>query len=160
MVSNKDLKKKREDLHEKLQLLRSITHSHSLDKTSIILDATKYIEELKEKVERLNQDIATAEETSKDQNHLPMVTVETLEKGFLINVYSGNSCPGLLVPILEVFEDMGLSVMEARVSCSDTFQFQAVGGEEEEGGDSMDAEAVTQAVRRVIKNWRESTSQQ
>ncbi|KAK4277761.1 hypothetical protein QN277_015709 [Acacia crassicarpa] len=103
MVSNKDLKKKREDLHEKLQLLRSITHSHSLDKTSIILDATKYIEELKEKVERLNQDIATAEETSKDQNHLPM---------------------------------------------------------EEEGGDSMDAEAVTQAVRRVIKNWRESTSQQ
>ncbi|KAI9110732.1 hypothetical protein K1719_018170 [Acacia pycnantha] len=159
MVSNKDLKKKREVLHEKLQLLRSVTHSHSLDKTSIILDATKYIEELKEKVERLNQDIATAE-TSKDQNNLPMVTVETLEKGFLINIYSGESCPGLLVPILEVLEDMGLSVMEARVSCSDTFQFQAVGGEEEEEGDSMDAEAVTQAVRRAIKNWRESTSQQ
>lgn len=44
-----------------------------LDKTSIILDATKYIEELKQKVERLNEDINTSAETSKDQNHLPMV---------------------------------------------------------------------------------------
>ncbi|XP_028778855.1 uncharacterized protein LOC114735334 [Neltuma alba] len=157
MVSNKE--HKRAALHEKLQLLRSMTNSRALDKTSIILDATKYIEELKQKVERLNQDIATAE-TSKDQNHLPMVTVETLEKGFLINVYSAKSCPGLLVPILEVFDEMGLSVTEARVSCSDTFRFQAVGGEEEEEGDSMDEETVTRAVGRAIKNWRESTSQQ
>lgn len=57
------------------------------------------------------------------------VTVENLEKGFLINVYSAKSCPGLLVPILEVLEEKGLDVIEARVSCSDTFQFQAVGGE-------------------------------
>lgn len=57
------------------------------------------------------------------------VTVETLEKGFLINVISAKSCPGLLVPILEAFEEMGLSVMEARASCTDTFRFQAVGGE-------------------------------
>ncbi|XP_054799788.1 uncharacterized protein LOC129304142 isoform X2 [Prosopis cineraria] len=120
---------KRAALHQKLQLLRSITNSHALDKTSIILDATKYIEELKQKVEKLNQDIATAETTSKNQNHMPMVTVETLEKGFLINVYSAKSCPGLLVPILEAFEEMGLDVKEARVSCSDTFRFQAVGGE-------------------------------
>lgn len=43
-----------------------------LDKTSIIIDASKYIEELKEKVERLNQDVANAQ-TSSDQNTLPMV---------------------------------------------------------------------------------------
>lgn len=57
------------------------------------------------------------------------VTVETLEKGFLINVISSKSCPGLLVPILEAFEEMGLTVIEARVSCTDTFRFQAVGGD-------------------------------
>lgn len=43
-----------------------------LNKTSIIIDASKYIEELKQKVGRLNQEIATAE-TSSDLNPLPMV---------------------------------------------------------------------------------------
>ncbi|XP_048446362.1 transcription factor SCREAM2-like isoform X3 [Pyrus x bretschneideri] len=124
---------KRAALYEKLQLLRSITNSHALNKTSIIVDASKYIEELKQKVERLNQDIANAQTTSSsssDQNPLPgQVTVETLEKGFLINVFSEKSCPGLLVSVLEAFEDLGLNVLEARVSCADSFRLQAVGGE-------------------------------
>ncbi|XP_027336908.1 uncharacterized protein LOC113850541 [Abrus precatorius] len=147
---------KRAALHEKLQLLRSITNSHALNKTSIIIDASKYIEELKQKVERLNQDIANAQ-TSNDQNSFPMVTVETLEKGFLINVFSTKSCPGLLVSILETFEEMGLNVLEARVTCSDTFRFQAVGGENEE---RIDAQAVKQAMGQAIKNWSESYTDQ
>lgn len=57
------------------------------------------------------------------------VTVETLEKGFLINVFSEKSCPGLLVSVLEAFEDLGLNVLEARVSCAESFRLQAVGGE-------------------------------
>lgn len=57
------------------------------------------------------------------------VSVETLERGFLINVFSSKCCQGLLVSILEAFEEMRLTVLEARVSCSDTFRFQAVGGE-------------------------------
>ncbi|KAI4306520.1 hypothetical protein L6164_029791 [Bauhinia variegata] len=150
---------KRAALHDKLQLLRSITNSHALNKTSIIIDASKYIEELKQKVERLNQDIAMAQ-TSTDQNSLPMVTVETLEKGFLVNVFSGKSCPGLLVSILEAFEEMGLNVLEARVSCTDTFRFQAVGRENEEEGESIDAQALKRAVGQAIKNWRESTADQ
>lgn len=61
--------------------------------------------------------------------YLQQVTVETLEKGFLINVLSENNCPGLLVSILEAFEELGLDVLDARVSCSDSFQLEAVGGE-------------------------------
>lgn len=57
------------------------------------------------------------------------VTVESLERGFLINVFSGKSFPGLLVAILEAFEELGLNVMEARASCADTFRLEAVGGE-------------------------------
>ncbi|CAN6709992.1 hypothetical protein ACFX13_001619 [Malus domestica] len=150
---------KRAALYEKLQLLRSITNSHALNKTSIIVDASKYIEELKQKVERLNQDIANAQTTSSssDQNPLPGVTVETLEKGFLINVFSEKSCPGLLVSVLEAFEDLGLNVLEARVSCEDSFRLQAVGGENEEEGESIDAHAVKQAVAVAIKNWSENT---
>ena len=54
------------------------------------------------------------------------VTVETLEKGFLINVFSERSCPGLLVSILEATEELGLELLDARVSCSDCFHLQAV----------------------------------
>ncbi|KAJ7965106.1 Transcription factor bHLH61 [Quillaja saponaria] len=148
---------KRAVLHEKLQILRSITNSHALNNTSIIVDASKYIEELKRKVERLNQEVTTAQTSSDQQN--PMVTVETLEKGFLVNVFSDKSCPGLLVSILETFEEMGLTVLEARVSCTDSFQFQAVGGEDEDQ-DEIDAQAVKQTVAQAIKNWGENSEQQ
>ncbi|KAF3962517.1 hypothetical protein ACB098_06G134300 [Castanea mollissima] len=147
---------KRAALHEKLQLLRSITNSHALNDNSIIIDASKYIQELKQKVERLNHDITTAR-TSSDQNPSPVVTVTTLEKGYLINVLSEKSCPGLLVSILEAFEELGLTVLEARVSCADSFRLKAVGGEDEEQGESIDAQVVKQAVVQAIKNWSEST---
>ena len=55
--------------------------------------------------------------------------METLERGFLINVFSERNCPGLLVSILETFEELGLTVLDARVSCSDSFHLEAVGGE-------------------------------
>ncbi|KAA8534001.1 hypothetical protein F0562_031518 [Nyssa sinensis] len=140
-------------LHEKLQLLRSITNSHAQSETSIIVDASKYIEELKHKVERLNQDIDSA------QNSWPaQVTVETLKKGFLVSVSSERSCPGLLVSILEAFEELGLTVLEARVSCVDSFQLEAV-GEDEENGEIIDARVLKQAVFLAIKNWSESSEQ-
>uniref|UniRef100_A0A803RC71 Plant bHLH transcription factor ACT-like domain-containing protein n=2 Tax=Cannabis sativa TaxID=3483 RepID=A0A803RC71_CANSA len=161
MVS-REHKRSAATLHEKLQLLRSITNSHALNKTSIIVDASKYIEDLKEKVQRLNQDMEnnaqiTSSSDHDDFNALPQVSVKTLDKGFMINVLSEKSCPGLLVAVLEAFEDMGLNVLEARVSCADSFHLQAVGGENVEGESSMDAEAVKQAVMMSIKNWSETT---
>ncbi|KAI7726507.1 hypothetical protein M8C21_027166, partial [Ambrosia artemisiifolia] len=94
--------------------------------TSIIIDASKYIEELKQKIDILNQDIARS---SSYQNSWPMVTVETLEKGIQVNVYSERSCPGLLVFVLKVFEELSLNVLEARVSCTGSFQLEALGVE-------------------------------
>ncbi|KAL3715266.1 hypothetical protein ACJRO7_007063 [Eucalyptus globulus] len=81
------------------------------------------------------------------------VTVDTLDRGFRINVYSERNCPGLLVSILEDFEELGLNVLDARVSCSDNFHFEAVGGEDH--GDGMDAQVVKQAVLEAIKSWSE-----
>ena len=52
--------------------------------------------------------------------------METLEKGFQINVFSEKNCPGLLVSILEAFEELGLEVLDAKVSCSDNFRLEAV----------------------------------
>ncbi|KAK6929537.1 hypothetical protein RJ641_005742 [Dillenia turbinata] len=147
---------KRAALHEKLQLLRSVTNSHALNKTSIIVDASKYIQELKQKVERLNQDIATAQNSAHHHNPLPVVKVETLERGFQINVFSEKSCPGLLVTILEAFEELGLNVLEATVSCAESFRLEAVGGENEGEGESIDAQVIKQAVSQAIKDWSES----
>ncbi|KAL5550666.1 hypothetical protein UlMin_000842 [Ulmus minor] len=158
MSSSRDYEK--EALNQRLQQLRSITNSTARNKASIIVDASNYIEELKQKVARLNQEIGTSQ-MSIDQNQLPaQVTVETLEKGFLINVFSERDCPGLLVPILEVFENLGLDVLDARVSCTDNFQLEAVGGENEGNAYSIDAQLVKQAVLQAIKSWSESSDQQ
>ena len=35
----------------------------------------------------------------------------------------------MLVSILEAFEELGLNVLDARASCTDTFRLEAVGGE-------------------------------
>ncbi|CAL5343712.1 transcription factor bHLH61-like isoform X1 [Camellia sinensis] len=149
---------KRAALHEKLQLLRSITNSHALNKTSIIIDASKYIEELKQKVERLNQAIGTAQNSSDKDPRPVQVTVETLEKGYLINVISEKNCPGLLVSILETFDELGLNVQEASASCEESFRLEAV-GQNEESTESVDAQVVKQAVCQAIKNWSESNEQ-
>ncbi|CAI0423931.1 unnamed protein product [Linum tenue] len=141
--TKKQIKKTREPataaaadaLSDQFQLLRSITNSSAMDKTSIIVDATKYIEELKDKVERLSGEATTAQppaassssSSSSSQNPQPMVTVETLEQGYSINVLSDKNSPGLLVAVLEAFDELGLEVLDATVSCSDNFQLQAVG---------------------------------
>ncbi|KAL4587181.1 hypothetical protein LXL04_000048 [Taraxacum kok-saghyz] len=142
---------RRTALYQKLKQLRSVSHSNAVHKTSIIVDAAKYIEELKEKVERLGGDITN----SSQDNSLPMqVTVETLDKGFRINVFSEEDCPGLLVSILEAFEELGLDVCDANVSSSDKFHLQAI-GENEGHIDDIDAHVVKQAVLKAIKNASE-----
>ncbi|XP_020553675.1 transcription factor bHLH61 isoform X1 [Sesamum indicum] len=141
-------------LYEKLEHLRSATNSTAVNRASIVVDASGYIQDLKQRVEKLNQDIATLQ-TSTQQNTLPtQVKVETLEKGFLINVISERNCPGLLVSILEAFEDLGLEVLDARVSCSDTFRLEAVSDQNEgQTSDSIDDQVVKQAVLQAIRIW-------
>ncbi|CBI15851.3 hypothetical protein VitviT2T_008439 [Vitis vinifera] len=154
---------KRAAMFKKLELLRSITNSHAHSKTSILLDASKYIEELKQKVERLNQEVAVAQNSSDEQIPMPVqVRVEAKEKGYLINVLTESSCPGLLVFILEAFEELGLEVLQARVSCSSSFHLEAVGGKENTQGqvEHVDAQVVKQAVLRAIENWNESSEQE
>ncbi|KAI4339145.1 hypothetical protein MLD38_024116 [Melastoma candidum] len=147
---------KRAAFREKLQVLRSITNSHAMDETEIVLDASNYIQELKHKVERLSRDISVADSSS-EQPRLPEVNVETLEKGYLIQVLSDRSCPGLLSSILEAFEELGLNVMEARVSCTKNFQLQAFGGDnEDEGGGGIYSQVIESAVVQAVKNWSEN----
>ncbi|KAF7042606.1 hypothetical protein CFC21_052163 [Triticum aestivum] len=74
-------RKKAAALQEKLQLLRSLTHSHALSNTSIIMDASKYIKELKQKVVMLNQEIAcAAQDSCSRQTTYPTNLVENVDE--------------------------------------------------------------------------------
>nr|XP_009384776.1 PREDICTED: uncharacterized protein LOC103972233 isoform X3 [Musa acuminata subsp. malaccensis] len=128
-------------LHEKLQLLRSVTNSSAISCTCV--DASKYIQELKQKVEACKPDLA-------EESSLPMVTVETLEKGFWINVFSDKNCPGMLVSVLQAFQELGLDVLDATISSADSFRLEAVGGEQPQN-ESVDAQMVRQVVVQAIK---------
>ncbi|KAG4922228.1 hypothetical protein AAZX31_18G191900 [Glycine max] len=143
--------KKIESLEDTLQQLRDVTNSSALNKASIIVDASKYIEKLKQKVEGLNSELGIADSSTSQIDELPMVVVKTLKKGFLINVLLEKNFPGMLVSILETFEELGLDVLDARVSCEDSFQLEAVGRESHKN-DSVDAQVVKQAVLQAIKN--------
>ncbi|KAF5446610.1 hypothetical protein F2P56_032223 [Juglans regia] len=153
MVSRKH---KRAAMYKKLQLLRSITNSHA-SKTSIILDASKYIEDLKRKIDEMNRNIVV--ETV--QASLPLLKVEAQEKGFVIEVFAERSCCGLLVFILEAFEELGLDVRQARVSCSDRFHLEAIGARDNQGDqeDQIDAQVVKEAVLQAIQCWSETSEQ-
>ncbi|KAK6779885.1 hypothetical protein RDI58_022069 [Solanum bulbocastanum] len=146
-------------LNQQLEQLGSITNSPSVNKTSIIAHASKYIEELKERIDKLNEDVSTSQPSQHDhEDALPEVTIQNLEKGFIINVFSEKNCPGLLVSILEVFEELGLELLDARVSCSDCFRLEAVSDKEGEI-QCVDAQMVKQAVLEAIRNWKQRNQQ-
>ncbi|CAN6335359.1 unnamed protein product [Urochloa humidicola] len=148
-------KEKKAALEEKLQLLRSITNSNAANKTSILVDASKYIKELKDKVEE-----ASAADTTSSSSDSTMaatqVSVSSVEldsnsrRGFRINVSMERSRPGLLLSVLEAFEEVGLDVLDADVSCADdtAFRLQALGSGQ--GQHSVDEQMVRQAVLQAI----------
>ncbi|CAH8376471.1 unnamed protein product [Eruca vesicaria subsp. sativa] len=139
-------------LQEKFQLLRSVTNSRADNETLIIMDASNYIQKLKKKVKRFKDTAAEQASSEPTDPTTPMVKVQTLEKGFMINVFSGKNQPGMLVSVLAAFEDMGLDVLEARVSCTDSFSLHAMGVKSEDE-ERMDAEAVKQVVTEAITSW-------
>lgn len=54
------------------------------------------------------------------------IRVEEQEDDFLIKVFTTRNCQGLLVFILEAFEELSLEVLQARVSTSDSFILEAI----------------------------------
>lgn len=149
-------------LDENLSLLRSLTNSCAIRKNCIILDALKYIEELKRRVNELNRDLVAELEVQPGENAgrgdldidsvpaLPMVTVANEERtrGLQIHV-ACQKWPGLLVAILEAVEVLGLNVLQARVSCKDYFMFDALSGEDKQGR-TMDPNLVKATLLQVI----------
>ncbi|XP_019439073.1 PREDICTED: uncharacterized protein LOC109344779 [Lupinus angustifolius] len=149
---------KRTTMYKNLQLIRSITHSHSHRKTSVLLNLSKYIQGLKQKLQQMNQVVAATSQKTIAYDAMPTLKVEPQEEGFMIKVLSQRSCRGLLVFILEAFEELGLDVLQARVSCEDHFCLEALGiKENNQDTHHLDAQLVEQVVSQAIQNWKEIT---
>ncbi|XP_028768891.1 uncharacterized protein LOC114726460 isoform X2 [Neltuma alba] len=149
---------KRTAMYRNLQFLRSIINSHQRKRkasSSVILDASVYLQSVRQTLEELNQAIAASRNLI-DNDPVPMVTVEEREEGFMIKVLSQRSCEGLLVFVLQAIEELGLDVLQARVSCAESFCLEAVTGtqDDEETG-HMKAQLVERAVSQAIQSWKE-----
>lgn len=81
---------------------------------------------------------------------LQEVEVERIEEGFLVRV-SCKKGRDLLVTVIKAFEEMGLNVLQATVSCNHSFWMEAIGEAENERLD-MDVQAVKQAVLKALEN--------
>ncbi|GAV58647.1 hypothetical protein CFOL_v3_02180, partial [Cephalotus follicularis] len=98
--------------------------------------------------------------TTTSQNCLPMVEVEAQGKNFGIRVFTERSCSSLLVFILEAFEELGLDVLHARVSCTENFLLEAVVAKEDKGDGHIDAQMVEKTVLQAIRKWSDAREQE
>ncbi|CAN1283556.1 hypothetical protein LINPERPRIM_LOCUS18383 [Linum perenne] len=133
-------------LRRQLHILRMITHSQSVQKSSAIMDAYVYIYQLKLKLEFMSKTWIFDFELQRE------VKVEKGEKGFEVKVRCEKG-KDKLVSVLEVFEEMKLSVLHGKVSCSPYFSMEAIVVEtvvQEEEEVKADVESVTQALVRAI----------
>ncbi|WVZ83693.1 hypothetical protein U9M48_030814 [Paspalum notatum var. saurae] len=131
------------------------------DKTSILEDASKYIKELKDKVQEAAAASQADSTTSCGSAMAATVSVSSVDvldsssRRFRINVSMERGRPGLLVSVLEAFEDLGLNVLNAYVSCADAaaFRLQALGSchqGQRQGEVIVDDQVVCQAVLQAI----------
>ncbi|XP_057493903.1 uncharacterized protein LOC130779320 [Actinidia eriantha] len=112
---------KRMTLRRKLHILRTLTNSKSIyvKRSSIILDYFIHIYKLKLKLEAIKRQYLYL------MNHIQEVKVDKIGGEFLMRVRCKKR-KNLLVSILETFEEMGLNVVQARVSCNCLLTIEAI----------------------------------
>ncbi|CAN4116592.1 unnamed protein product [Withania somnifera] len=130
-------------MHSKLHLLRTLTNSKSVKRNSIIVDAFLYIIKLRLQLEAIQR------EYQQLLNHVQDVKVEKLiGTRYLVKVTCKRG-KDVLVSILEAFEDMKLSVVQARVTSKYFFGLEAI---VEAGNEvNLDVRALTRALQMAIQ---------
>ncbi|XAR66593.1 hypothetical protein NMG60_11012875 [Bertholletia excelsa] len=138
MASNR--LRKRMALRRKLLVLRTLTNSKSVKRSSIIVDAFLHICKLKLRLEAIQREYLLL------MKHIQVKVEKVQEHNFLMKV----SCKGgndVLVSILEAFEEMGLNVLQARVSCNSLLTIEAIVEAQDQGMDERD---IREAVHKAI----------
>ncbi|XP_022847729.1 uncharacterized protein LOC111370285 [Olea europaea var. sylvestris] len=128
-------------LRRKLHILKTLTNSKSVKKSSIIMDAFLYIYKLKLQVEAIQREYQYL------INHIQEVKVEKDGTRYVVRVTCKKG-QDLLVSIIEAFEEMNLNVLEARVTTKHFFGMEAIA---EAKGQDIDSRILTQTILNVIQ---------
>ncbi|KAI5591044.1 hypothetical protein POPTR_004G060800v4 [Populus trichocarpa] len=148
---------RRAAMGRRLHVLRTLTCSKSVQRKSVIMDALLYIYKLKLKLEAIKRELANLVAIKREylslmkQLQLPKkeVKVEKAEQGLLVRVTCEKG-GDKLVSILEVFEEMGLVILNARVSSNLFFAMEAIVVADQEQH-ALHVKSITQAVTKAIE---------
>ncbi|KAL7102762.1 hypothetical protein ACP275_08G138300 [Erythranthe tilingii] len=129
-------------LRRKLHILKTLTKSKSVTRSSIIMDAFLYIYRLKLQVEAIKREYQSL------INHIQEVKVEKIgTTGYLVVTVTCKKLGDeeMVGPIMEVFEKMNVNVVQVRVSSQHFFGMEAI------VEDNIDAAILNQAILRVVQ---------
>ncbi|KAG6777181.1 hypothetical protein POTOM_016997 [Populus tomentosa] len=148
---------RRAAMGRRLHVLRILTCSKSAQRKSVIMEALLYIYKLKLKLEAIKRELANLVAIKREylslmkQLQLPKkeVKVEKAEQGLLVRVTCEKG-GDKLVSILEVFEEMGLVILNARVSSNLYFAMEAIVVADQEQH-ALHVKSITQAVTKAIE---------
>ncbi|KAF5736256.1 hypothetical protein HS088_TW14G00394 [Tripterygium wilfordii] len=140
-------------MRKRLHILRALTCSKSVTRLSIITDALLYIYNLKLKLEKTMKEylnlIATRRSYLNLLKHGKEVKVEKLGNNeFVIRVTCERRGDHILVSILEAFEEMGVCVLQARVSCNHYFSMEAIAVANDD--QALEVRDISQAILKAI----------
>ncbi|KAL1562627.1 hypothetical protein AAHA92_05190 [Salvia divinorum] len=126
-------------LRRKLHILRTLTKSKSVKRSSIIMDAFLYIYKLKLQVEAIKKEYQYL------INNIQQVKVEKVGTGHLRVMVTCKKGEEILVSLLEAFEKLKVNVVQARVSCNHFFGMEAI------VEDTIDASILRDAILELIQ---------
>ncbi|KAK1557405.1 hypothetical protein Q3G72_024134 [Acer saccharum] len=143
-------------LRRKVHILRTLTNSKSVKKSSIIIDSLLYIYKLKLKLEAIKREYSNLMEIKRQyiylMEHIQVpeeVKVEKIGETFLVKVICKKGDQNKLVSILEVFDEMGVNVVQASVSCNYYFSMEAIVAPQNPA-EAMDVRQVIQLISKAI----------
>ncbi|KAL3615141.1 hypothetical protein CASFOL_040802 [Castilleja foliolosa] len=126
-------------MSKKLQVLRTLTKSKSVKKSSIIKDAYLHIYKLKLQVEAIKREYQYL------IDHIQDVKVEKLGTGYLAVTIRCKKGEEMMVSILEAFEKLDVNVVQAKVTCKDLFGMEAI-----VEANNIDATILSQAILKLF----------
>ncbi|KAK8551459.1 hypothetical protein V6N13_119917 [Hibiscus sabdariffa] len=146
---------RRTTYRRKLQFLPTLSNSKSVKKRSIVLNVLLHCHKLKLKLEGIHREyqnlMAVRNQYFTLLKHIEIpkeVKVEKVGEEFVVKV-SCNKGGDKLISILEVFEELDLNVLQAKVSCSHFFAMEAIAVARDQ--QTTDIKEVTQAILKAIE---------
>ncbi|XP_047326229.1 uncharacterized protein LOC124929892 [Impatiens glandulifera] len=144
--------KKRMALRRKLLILRNLTNSKSVKKSSIIMDAFIHINNLKLKLEAMKRDLM-AQQHLHEEVKVEKINGNDDDQEFAIRVVIMKSGKhNIMVSILEGFEEIGVNVIQAKVSCTNNnfFHMEAIVKAQSSLQVVLHVKDITQAIHSAI----------